>query len=425
MKNEKTNKIYLEQSMFLFVGSILLLIFNTLKISTLYTVVFIFLYHLIFVFIFFSDELFPKLLWTIIYSAYTMISDFLSAIIPIYVLNYASQDVLKTGGVIRIIFTLLYILILTLLILLTLSLDKKTFQLSKAERLIFSIISILCIVIEQLVLISVIYTYQNSADKNLYIQICVFILVFFLFFSLIFYVYKLGIEKDKNEALLEENLLTKINEARFEQVTTSIGELRVLKHDINNHLTTLSLLIRDNELAEASKYINTIVDNLDQNHKLISSGNLAIDCIVSNKLFVAQNNKIPVDYVIHLPSKIPLSNVDICSLLGNLLDNAIESCMKLPLSRDKFIRLYIKPFNNMLSIKIQNSSDGNYIFTKTGNFVSTKIKFQSMEKHGIGIKHVRNITEQYNGIVRFTPENDMFTVEMLFPLNNPEEKEEI
>lgn len=409
---------YLLQISFLFVGSLVLLKLNSLNLSTLFTVIWGIIFHLIYVQFFFTDSLFSKIFWTIVYTAYAIISDSLTVLIPLYFLHYPLAEVINGTGLIRIIFTLLYILIFTLLIIFSLSINNKTFRLSKVERLIFTIISTLCILIEQMVLISIINTYYHSSDQYFYTQVIIFILVFFLFFSLIFYVYNLGIAKENNEKLIEENLLTKLNNVQYEQVIASIEELRILKHDIHNHLATLALLINTGESDEASDYINKILKDLGQHHRLLSSGNLPIDCIISYKMIIAQSKKIPLDFTVHLPGNMPLNNIETCSLLGNLLDNAIESCTKIALEKDRFIHLCIKSFNDMLSIKVENSSNGNYKISKSGDFISTKKGHPEYINHGIGIKQIQNIVEKYNGFIRFTPGTDIFIAEILLPLNN-------
>lgn len=420
LKDGKNQILYVKQAFFLIIFCIILLILNACDISTIYTVSIGFVVHFIFVLLFFSDNLLTKLLWTILYTTFAIISDFITTAIPIFYLNISTQDILNYGSITRIIFTMLYILILSLLTIISLSFDTKTFVLSRCERFVFTIISITCIIIEQLLLISIINEYNNSTKINVNLQLSIFVLVFCFFFTLIFYIYQLGITREKNEQLIEENLMAKINEIQFEHITNSITELKGLKHDINNHLITLSALINNNELLEASNYLNNIMDNVKQNRKLVSTGSTYIDCIISNKLLYAEKNNISVEYIIHLPSKIPLSNIDICSLLGNLLDNAIECCCKVLSPVKRFLHIYIKPFNNMLSITIENSSNGIYNTNTKGEFISTKQEDSNFRLHGFGIKQINKITKKYGGIVRFTPAINTFTADILIPLNIPQ-----
>jgi sensor histidine kinase regulating citrate/malate metabolism len=299
---------------------------------------------------------------------------------------------------------------------LTLNWNNNTFKLSNTERFVFSAISLLCIVIEEIVLASIINSSHILQKHELYSQALVFILVFFLFFSLVFYVYNLGIQKERNTFLLEENLLTKLNTQQYEQITVQVEELRIIRHDITNHLNALSMLINEKEYVEASNYLSTITNDLSIHHNLLSSGNVAIDSIISCKIIQAQSKNIPINYTIQLPAFLPLDNVDLCSLLGNLLDNSIEACEKIKRPHKRSILLNIKPFNGMLSIKLTNSSNGIYNMDVSGNMLSTKDNYS---EHGLGTKQINKIIKKYNGFSRFSPEADAFTAEILFPLTNP------
>lgn len=161
--------------------------------------------------------------------------------------------------------------------------------------------------------------------------------------------------KEKNNKLLEENLLSHMESQQYEQILASVKELRIMKHDVKNHLDVLQTLLEGNHTGQAVDYMRQITADLNKVHYTLSSGNTTVDCIVSNKQSMAENVGILTENIIYLPEEIPLSDVEICSLLGNLYDNAIEGCMR---AESKRIWLYMKPFHNMLSIKIVNTSDG-------------------------------------------------------------------
>ena len=156
-------------------------------------------------------------------------------------------------------------------------------------------------------------------------------------------------------------------------------------------------------------------------HYTLSSGNTTVDCIVSNKQSMAENVGILTENIIYLPEEIPLSDVEICSLLGNLYDNAIEGCMR---AESKRIWLYMKPFHNMLSIKIVNTSDGGYRYNSENELLSTKAGKgnQNGMEHGIGLKRIREIVKRHSGIMEILPEKEMFSVNILIPLHQGEQQ---
>ncbi len=416
-KNYASKSIYLYQCIFLLFISIFELIANHNNIGTLSLVISILISHIIYSFVFFEDNIFSKIIWSIIFSILAIIADSTSLIIPIYLLHYPKEEVLSLPGIIRIIFTLLYILILSAFIFTVIFIGIKTICLSRLQIIFALIISITCIIIEQMDLISIIQL-VNTKGLSISINISIFFLVFFLYFCLMFYIYNLGMEKEKNEKLMAESFISKMNQIQYEQIISSTESLRGIKHDISNHLETLSLLINSNKYEKATEYLNTIFSEIANNYKLISTGNIPVDCIISNKYTLANNKGIVFDYTIHLPSKMPIDDVSICSLLGNILDNSIESCEKISPPEKRFISLNIKPFNNMLRIIISNSSLGDYKFNKFGKLLSTKDAITDNLSHGIGIKQIYKIVKDNNGFIRILPESDSFTVEIMIPLEN-------
>ena len=101
--------------------------------------------------------------------------------------------------------------------------------------------------------------------------------------------------------------------------------------------------------------------------------------------------------------------MDLCSILSNLLDNAIEACCKLEYSR--YINLEMLIFKNQFNIKIINSSNGDYKM-ENGKFKTTK----RGDLHGIGIGHIKSIVENYGGIYDIKPESEVFTTHISIPL---------
>ena len=71
---------------------------------------------------------------------------------------------------------------------------------------------------------------------------------------------------------------------QYEQVVSSVEELRSVKHDMQNHMTVISAMLHEKQYEKACSYIDTYADKLNQTHRIISSGNIPIDCIVTNKL---------------------------------------------------------------------------------------------------------------------------------------------
>lgn len=298
---------------------------------------------------------------------------------------------------------------------------KTKYLLQTKEKLIFIGIALLCVAIEQIDMIAVVRALQQSRDNDFFMLVTIFVFVLFLFMIMLLFIYNLGVEREKNNKLLEENLLSHMESQQYEQILASVKELRIMKHDVKNHLDVLQTLLEGNHTGQAVDYMRQITADLNKVHYTLSSGNTTVDCIVSNKQSMAENVGILTENIIYLPEEIPLSDVEICSLLGNLYDNAIEGCMR---AESKRIWLYMKPFHNMLSIKIVNTSDGGYRSDSENELLSTKAGKgnQNGMEHGIGLKRIREIVERHFGIMEILPEKEMFSVNILIPLHQGEQQ---
>ncbi|MFR9074692.1 MAG: ATP-binding protein [Blautia sp.] len=154
--------------------------------------------------------------------------------------------------------------------------------------------------------------------------------------------------------------------------------------------------------------ISGLLENdLDQVNQLCDSGNVNLDAILNSKIPLAEKNGIRVDYKAACPANLTVSDIDLCALIGNLIDNAVEACEGLA---DPYIRLYIGVLKNQLYISVTNATkdtvrklDSEYITTKRGN-------------HGHGLKRINLVVEKYEGYINRQNEPGVFVTEIMLPL---------
>jgi sensor histidine kinase regulating citrate/malate metabolism len=108
---------------------------------------------------------------------------------------------------------------------------------------------------------------------------------------------------------------------------------------------------------------------------------------------------------------LPVSEIDLCIIIGNLLDNATEACMKLPDEKERFIRIYIDILKEQLYISVSNAVGGS-VKKSGGNYLSTKEK----DGHGFGLMRVDKIAEKYGGFINRQNEEGVFATEIMLPL---------
>ena len=167
-------------------------------------------------------------------------------------------------------------------------------------------------------------------------------------------------------------------------------------------------LAKDN-IEEAKAYINRLEEDLADIRLLFDTGNLNVDAILNAKISLALENGIRCDYKAVIPKQLSVSDIDLCVVIGNLIDNAVEACRSVK-PEEQFLRLYIAPLKQQLYITVTNATsevvrklDEEYISKKRGD-------------HGHGLKRINNVVKKYDGYINRKNEPGVFVTEIMLPL---------
>lgn len=402
-----------EQTLFILCKSLLITLMNISKISTIISLTSVLLLNIIFLILFFVNPIFNSFFVSFIYCLILITSDALTLLIPIKFYNINLSQVLYLGNM-RILFSLIYISIIALFVIIFLLFTPQVFVLGKLDKISYFIISTICVILEEIVLI-ILLKQSIYAENFFHLLLFIFGLTLFLFVYISIYIYRLGKEKEKNDRLIQSITINQMEARQNEEIINSTHSLRVFKHDIMNHMSILYKLVENGKNSDALKYIYQINNSIERTSYTISTGIIPIDCIMTAKLSKALDNNISIKHQIHFPANYNISDMDLCSLISNLLDNAIEANCKLDMTKRR-LEIEIKPYNNMLLLFISNSSNGIYLYGGNGNLLTTKTS--NKNEHGIGIKRINEIVKKYNGIIEFDPGTEIFSVSILFPLDN-------
>ena len=213
------------------------------------------------------------------------------------------------------------------------------------------------------------------------------------------------ISLNKSNRIAEE---FKLNEQQFkhdiqyaESVRKQYQEIRCIRHDIKQHLAAVSGLQLEGKYDEAQKYISEVSNNLKQVEIFMDVGNDFVNAILNSKLSIAKSKGI--DVLCNSTSKIEgINEYDLCSLIGNMLDNAIEAAEKV--SKNAVIEVSIVSDNYKLIITVSNTVSES-VLSKNPDLRSTK---DLSELHGFGLKSMRSVVQKYDGIIDFYEENLIF-----------------
>ncbi len=217
-------------------------------------------------------------------------------------------------------------------------------------------------------------------------------------------------EKIHAESQLAQLRLERDNNQRIEEI------IKLWRHDFHNYLEVLQIYLEKQDYEQLKKYIGETRQDFQYALSLVATGNSAVDAILSSKLLIASSKDIPVKFTISQLRHLPLSETKMCVLLGNLLDNSIESCSKMTDPQNRYIQISIKIQRGMCHICIENSATGDYHYTGEGQLISDK----ESKDHGFGLARVQQIVGEANGIYTISPQPDKFIVSILLPINEEE-----
>jgi sensor histidine kinase regulating citrate/malate metabolism len=250
------------------------------------------------------------------------------------------------------------------------------------------------------------------AADNVYKVIFVIVSLLFVNFF-VFYLYdNLSVRQEERYEKLRLFQQNTYYQKQFELIKTSLKSTRSFKHDLNNHLAVLKLLVEKNEHNEAMKHIEQMSDAIVTASEYAQSGNIIIDSILNFKLQGAEQHGISASLELNIPEQLSITSYDMSVILGNLLDNAINACSKL--EKDKRLDIKIKYKRGRLITKISNTYNGSLNYSGDNLITSDKDK----ENHGMGIKNIKSVLDKYNGEMEIEHTKDVFTVILLLYLND-------
>lgn len=211
---------------------------------------------------------------------------------------------------------------------------------------------------------------------------------------------------DKRIASYQSDLIQK----HCEEVENMYRQVRGWRHDYKHHIQTMKAHLVMKQYGDLERYLNELDVDLTTVDSVIKTGNVRIDAILNSKLGVAKARGIQVNAKAIVPKNLLISEVDLCVIIGNLLDNAIEACEKEPEEEERFIRIYIDILKEQLYIYVSNSMS-NDIFKQGNQYLTTK-----GSDHGFGLMRVDKVVERYNGYLNRQHEEGVFATEIMLGL---------
>ena len=194
----------------------------------------------------------------------------------------------------------------------------------------------------------------------------------------------------------------------YSEVQHIYDQMQGWRHDYHNHIQAMKAFIALGQEAEHIRYLNDLDADLTSVDTVIKTGNVMVDAILNSKLSIARG--INVNTKATVPQQLAISEIDLCVIIGNLLDNAVEACNKLADPSTRFIRVYIGMHKSMLYISVSNSIGQQ--LSKSEGYLSTK----NSPFHGFGLRRIDRIAAKYGGYVNRQHEEGVFATEIMLPV---------
>ena len=210
---------------------------------------------------------------------------------------------------------------------------------------------------------------------------------------------------DKRIAAYQRELI----ETHYWEVENMYGQIRGWRHDYRNHIQTMKAFAANGDLDAIRSYLDQLDTDLNTVDPSVKTGNAMADAILNSKISLAKSRQISVHVDAHIPVKLNMSELDLCVILGNLFDNAIEASLALP-EAQRLIRVYMDMKNTQLYISFTN-------FTASKKMPKLGNRFQTTkgDSHGFGLVRIDNIIARLDGYLSRNSEDGAFTTEILIP----------
>ena len=202
-------------------------------------------------------------------------------------------------------------------------------------------------------------------------------------------------------------LLAGVQTSQMATLQYNLDQLKKTRHDYRHHLITIKGLLEEQKPDCALEYINEYLGSFEALSTVQYCSNISSNAILNYYIHLARNQGIGVETSISLPEALPMPDTDFCTILGNLLSNAVEACERQTSGIPSIAINIGQAGKSMIALSIRNTYT-HAIRLKDGRFLSSK-----RDDLGTGTSSVSYLVERYHGILKFTYENGIFEASLL------------
>ncbi|WP_416235500.1 sensor histidine kinase [Paenibacillus campi] len=342
-----------------------------------------------------------KLMFTILYAVLlTLINLILIYLfIPSLQLGVSQVADMKTHMLITAILLIDFTIMFAIIHVIRLVVKRRRFPLEARYALAFLSVPVISI---YLVNVFTIY-----GEKNVHYFVAVFgfiilnVLVVYML-DMVIARFQLTLQNDRLQSQMD------YQDANYEKTVHSFKEIKRIIHDTNKHLLVIAEYIEHGRSEEAIEHIRTTLTGIDHAYMRVNTGNLVVDALLTNALNVGRANGIRIDTELRLREpELPIERYDLSVVLGNMLDNAVEASKHVRQAEDRLIQVDIRSSEAALLIRVRNHTEREVTDLRT--------RKASPEEHGFGLTNIERICEKYGGHMTIETANCTFDNMVMLP----------
>lgn len=223
--------------------------------------------------------------------------------------------------------------------------------------------------------------------------------------------YALSREYSEKTNLLAQQHKAEIDADVLLTAQQTYNNLREVRHEIKNHDTYMKALLDNGEYDKLRTYFERNIAQTAEVLRTVQTGNHIVDAVINNRITRAKLYDIEVQTMLAVPPQLEYEESDVCSLLSNLMDNAIEGCEASGAQgKARTITVSIRPQNGYFFIRVTNPVAA---WVNVGHLLELKTTKENKELHGNGVKVIRRVAEKYNGCAKFNVKDGQFVADVM------------
>ena len=248
-----------------------------------------------------------------------------------------------------------------------------------------------------------------GVQRNYILSIFIPLVLSTLIIAVAYYLIAISIERTKRQHVLEKQLA--LQRDHYCNLNESITAAKATRHDLRHHLVTVLGFLERKDAVAAKEYLNRLCNTYDDCSIPSVCRNQTADALFCHYLTLAKQEDIAVTTNLDIPDDLGIEDIDLCVIIGNCLENAIEACRKQTIAESRFININVKINKEYLVVKIENSFNG---LVQQQNEVCLSSK--RVADSGIGLGSIKTLAAKYQGHCMISFDQKIFKVSVALKL---------